>query len=415
MSDFPVFQAAERIKNTCNPIRNYVESVLPKIDITLYKDTRPADNLNLTLGDPTLFSEFQTNPEILQKCADGVGKIDGYTDLIGKPEIRQAVAERYKFQNNPNVKVDESDVFLTFGCSMGIYLSVATLANPGDNFLFPSPGFPLMVTVGSNLGIDAKFYDLMEDKDWEANLEQMEKLIDDKTRFIYICNPSNPLSSLWTKKHMLDIIDFCKRHNNLPIVADETYEHMPYPGEKFYSFGELTDTVPVVIISGMSKRWLVPGWRTAWLTLVGKKGVFDEVKQGLRNLLSFILMPNTIVAGNQVEMLKMNDDYIDEKMRLCSERFKLLKELVHDVKGIKLKEAKAAFYAAVGIDYECIDITSSQEFATKLLQEENVSVFPGELFFGKNFFRIIMCADEPVIREFSVRIRRFCERHQKKQ
>lgn len=113
---------------------------------------------------------------------------------------------------------------------MGIYLSVATLANPGDNFLFPAPGFPLMVTVGSNLGIEAKFYDLLEDKDWEANLEQMEKLVDEKTKFIYICNPSNPLSSLWTKKHMLEIIEFSKRHNNLPIVADETYEHMPYPG-----------------------------------------------------------------------------------------------------------------------------------------------------------------------------------------
>lgn len=55
MSDFPVFHAAERIKNTCNPIRNYVETVLPKIDISAFKDTRPKDNLNLTLGDPTLF------------------------------------------------------------------------------------------------------------------------------------------------------------------------------------------------------------------------------------------------------------------------------------------------------------------------------------------------------------------------
>jgi len=92
---------------------------------------------------------------------------------------------------------------------------------------------------------------------------------------------------------MLEILQLCKRHNNLPIVADETYEHMTYPGEKFYSFGELTETVPVFLISGLSKRWLVPGkkkntdfklfylnlfcvysprklgWRSGWLTLVG--------------------------------------------------------------------------------------------------------------------------------------------------
>lgn len=65
---------------------------------------------------------------------------------------------------------------------MGIFLSLTTLANPGDNFLFPSPGFPLIVTIGSNQGIAAKFYDLLEDSDWEADLKQMESLIDAKTK-----------------------------------------------------------------------------------------------------------------------------------------------------------------------------------------------------------------------------------------
>lgn len=106
------------------------------------------------------------------------------------------------------------------------------------------------------------------------------------------------------------------------------------------------------------------GWRTAWLTLVGQKGVFDEVKQGLKNILGFMLMPNTVVAGSEVEILQMDSSYIDDKMKKCSERFNLLKDLLKDVKGIQLKEAKAAFYAAVGIDFKHIDISSSQEFAT---------------------------------------------------
>jgi len=117
-------------------------------------------NVNLTLGDPTLFAEFQTNPEVIELCAQAVGKIDGYTELIGKKEVREAIAERYKFEENHHVTVTKDEVFLTFGCSMGIYLSLATLANPGDNFLFPSPGFPLIVTMGSNMKIDAKFYEL---------------------------------------------------------------------------------------------------------------------------------------------------------------------------------------------------------------------------------------------------------------
>lgn len=96
-------------------------------------------------------------------------------------------------------KLDLSDVFLTFGGSMGLYLSIATLANAGDNFLMPKPGFPLSVTIASNLGINVKYYDLLADKDWEIDLKQLESQIDEKTRFIVVNNPSNPTSGLWSK------------------------------------------------------------------------------------------------------------------------------------------------------------------------------------------------------------------------
>ena len=64
---------------------------------------------------------------------------------------------------------------LTFGGSMGLYLSIATLANAGDNFLMPRPGFPLSITIASNLGINVKFYDLISDKGWEVDLDSLEK------------------------------------------------------------------------------------------------------------------------------------------------------------------------------------------------------------------------------------------------
>jgi len=95
-----------------------------------------------------------------------------------------------------------------------------TLANPGDNFLAPSPGFPLSNTMASNMGINVKHYSLVEERDWEIDLKQLEDLIDEKTTFLLINNPSNPLGSVWSKQHMLDIIALCKKHK-LPIVADE--------------------------------------------------------------------------------------------------------------------------------------------------------------------------------------------------
>lgn len=76
-----------------------------------------------------------------------------------------------------------------------------------------------------------------------------------------------------------------------------------------------------------------------------------------------MLMPNTIVAGNQIEIINMDSSFIDDKMKKCCEWFGLLKELIHDIKGLKLKEAKAAFYAAVGIDFDVLDIKTASDFA----------------------------------------------------
>ena len=71
-----------------NPIRNYIEKVLPTLDFKPYEATRPKDVINLSLGDPTLFSDFATNPEVIKLCQESVGKVDGYTDMKGLEEIR---------------------------------------------------------------------------------------------------------------------------------------------------------------------------------------------------------------------------------------------------------------------------------------------------------------------------------------
>lgn len=84
------------------------------------------------------------------------------------------------------------------GGSLAIWMTAQLLANEGDNFLFPSPGFPLLLTIAKSMNITPKFYHLLPEQNWEANLEEMEKLIDEKTKFIYVNDPSNPLGSCWS-------------------------------------------------------------------------------------------------------------------------------------------------------------------------------------------------------------------------
>jgi tyrosine aminotransferase len=91
--------------------------------------------------------------------------------MRGISEVRKKIAEQY---SNELFKVSEDDVFLTFGVSLSLWIVIATLADSGDNFLVPSPGFPLAVTIASNLGIKVKYYELIEEKDWEVDLNKIE-------------------------------------------------------------------------------------------------------------------------------------------------------------------------------------------------------------------------------------------------
>ena len=105
---------------------------------------------------------------------------------------------------------------------MALWSTINLLAEKGDNYLFPSPGFPLTLTIASTLGLEPRLFHLQADNSWEANIEEMEKLIDEKTKFILVNDPSNPLGSVWSVEHKRKIIELCIK-KKVPLLADEIY------------------------------------------------------------------------------------------------------------------------------------------------------------------------------------------------
>lgn len=146
--------------------------------------------------------------------------------------------------------------------------------------------------------------------------------VDHKTKFLLINNPSNPLGTNWSRKHVIEVHDFCAQHN-LPIVADETYEEFIFSGE-FVSFGSITKKVPIILCSGLTKRFMVPGWRTGWIVLIGPEGAFDEVRVGIRNIISMLGHSNTIVMKKIPEIIEMNQEFSQKKFLEVGERAKLI-------------------------------------------------------------------------------------------
>ena len=113
------------------------------------------------------------------------------------------------------------------------------------------------------------------ERQWEADIDHMEQLIDKDTVAIVIVNPSNPCGSVYSKQHLLDILAVAEKHR-LPIIADEIYNDLVFKGQHTYPIASLSKNVPVLSCGGLAKKYLVPGWRVGWILIHDRNGRFKK-------------------------------------------------------------------------------------------------------------------------------------------
>lgn len=118
--------------------------------------------------------------------------------MQGLDSARSAVANKFAVTA---FSISKDDVYLSAGGSLAIWATMNLLGGAGDNFLFPSPGFPLALTIAKSMGLEPRMYHLQAHNKWSASVEEMEKLIDNRTRFILVNDPSNPLGASWSIEH----------------------------------------------------------------------------------------------------------------------------------------------------------------------------------------------------------------------
>lgn len=151
-----LLKASKRTQISLNPIRNWVESVVPETEKNA-DPNRPNDKLVFLLGDPTCYKLFKT-PEAYKDIAiNSVGKIDGYTDFLGDSAVRTELAQTLSTEKWPLTK---DDVILTAAGSAALFYATIALAGAGDRILMPRPTFPLVKAFADFLGVEVVFYDL---------------------------------------------------------------------------------------------------------------------------------------------------------------------------------------------------------------------------------------------------------------
>eukprot|EP01104_Vermistella_antarctica_P011667 TRINITY_DN3284_c0_g1_i2.p1 TRINITY_DN3284_c0_g1~~TRINITY_DN3284_c0_g1_i2.p1 ORF type:complete len:419 (+),score=67.19 TRINITY_DN3284_c0_g1_i2:71-1327(+) len=380
---------------------------------------RPAHPTSNT-GDPTVFGNLPPSPLMAAEVTKAVtsGKFNGYTHSCGYPASRQAVADSFTTEAAP-LKGD--DVILTSGCSGALEIAIKALVNPGQTILLPTPGFPLYETIAVNAGITVKHYNLLSDKNWEVDIPHLESLIDSTTGALLINNPSNPCGSNFSKEHLNDIIKVADGAH-IPIISDEIYANMVFKSSKakFYSAAHLTSTVPILVVGGLAKRFLVPGWRMGWILIHDRNDLFKEVRGAILRLTTVIIGSNTLVQAILPVLLKDTpQEFFDSTLATLEENSTFLASSVKECAGLQPVVPQGAMYMMVRLDARgfaglreendntAIDIV----FTQRLLSEEGVFVLPGSAFTYPNYIRLVVSAPKEMLEKAMVRMADFCKRH----
>jgi alanine-synthesizing transaminase len=347
--------------------------------------------LALNVGDPLNF-DFQTPPHIIEAAYKAMrdGK-NGYAPSPGIPEALEAIRGEAARKGIRTV----SDAFVTSGVSETVDLCISALVNPGEDILTPKPDYPLYSAVLCKLGIALNAYDLNEEDDWQPELSDIERKLTPRTRAIVLINPNNPTGSLCSRE-MLEQIAEIARRNNLVVFSDEIYDKLILDDTPHIAFAAVAPDVPCITFGGMSKNYLVPGWRIGWGIVSGDAAAVKPYVEGIHRLLRARLCANHPEQYAIKPALEGSQEHLVEVRHKLRSRRDLTQKWCEETPRVSCVAPRGAFYA-----FPRIDIPESDEvFVKELIRQKHVMVVHGSGFGqkpGTQHFRIVFLPDESTL------------------
>jgi alanine-synthesizing transaminase len=348
--------------------------------------------LYLNIGDPCKF-DFSTPPHMIEAVERAMRDgFNGYGESLGETSAVDAIraqAEANGFQNIQGVMVGMGSGELIDNC-------LSALVNPGDNVLTPCPDYPLYGAVLAKLGAEPNSYFLSEENGWQPDLEDLAARINPRTRAILLINPNNPTGAIYSRATLERIAELARQHNLL-ILSDEIYDKLILDEEcKHLSIATLAPDLPVITFNGLSKAYLVPGWRIGWAVATGPGESLGDYLEAVYKLLRARLSAPHPFMHAIAPALQGPQDHLDEVRSKLRRRRDLTVEWAARTPRISLAAPRGAFYAFPRLDIPEDD----KKFVTELLQEKHVLCVHGSGFGqrpGTRHMRIVFLAQEDVL------------------
>lgn len=347
-------------------------------------------------GEP----DFPT-PDYIVNAAIEAAKLPAnhrYTPTPGLPELRDAIVKKTKRDSDYEITADQ--VLVTNGGKQSVYQSFASILDPGDEVLLPSPywtTYPECIKLAGGIPVEI-FAD--ESQNYLVSIAQLEKALTPKTKVLLFCSPSNPTGSVYSPEQVKEIGEWAVK-NNLWVITDEIYEHLLYDGAKSPSICVAVPALAerTIIINGVAKTYAMTGWRVGWM--IGPK---DLIKAAT-NLQSH-LSSNVSNVSQRAAIAALNGDLsaVHKMGEAFDRRRKLIVKLLNEIPGVSCPTPTGAFYVypsvkgVLGKTIRGKIPKTSAELATLILDEVEVAAVPGEAFGPSGYLRFSYAlGDEDIV------------------
>ncbi len=353
--------------------------------------------IHLELGEP----DFHPAPPVIARLRDSVAAgRDRYVATRGIPPLREGIAAYLKRTRNLEVRPEQ--VLVAPGCKMALSLAMMALIEPGDEVLYPNPGFPIYPSFTRGLGAAAIPYALREEKRFQPDLEEIAARITPRTRVLIFNSPNNPTGTVFSESTLQQIAELARKHD-LWVIADEIYSRILFTGQyrSIWSLPGMADRT--VIIDGFSKSFAMTGWRLGYA--VAQTPVIDAMDLLVLNTFT-CTAEFTQLAG--LEALQDITGAVPTMVEEYRRRRDLFIARLNKIPGFRCQSPDGAFYAWVNIEETG---RSAEAVQHALLEEAGVAAIAGAAFGseGKHFLRFSLVSAPHLLEEALARMEKLAE------
>jgi len=383
-----------------------VRSLSPSATVAMNQKTRDLqakgiDIINLGVGEP----DFNTPDHIKAAAKKAIDdNFSFYPPVTGYPDLKKAVVEKFKRENNLDFTSEQ--IIVSSGAKHSITNALLALVDKDDEVIVPAPYWVSYLELvklceGKPVVIEGKF-----ENNFKITPAQLEKAITPKTKAFLICSPSNPSGAVYSQSELRAFAELLHKHPRIMILSDEIYEHINFIGghQSIAQFPELKEQVAV--INGVSKAYAMTGWRIGYMGApLWLVKACDKLQGQMTTAATTIAMKAAAAAltSSQECVAEMNKAFIRRK--------NLVVKLLRDIEGLKVYEPEGAFYVFPVIKYYLGKSVNGKQISTAtdlclfLLEEAHISTVPGEAFGDPDCLRISFANSDENLVEAMKRMR----------